>query len=205
MKTMTLRIAAILILPAGLLAVAGCKSAPPNPLAHHGSPTLAGGLPVVDTFTEKVAVTSIVPGDRKLALRTRKGNTINCKAAPQVTNFSQLQVGDNVQATITDAVAIFPLKAVQPPSAGPGVEVAGPAAGQPGSVVLQTTDARARVTKIDRSYRLLTVEYANGGTKDFKVPVPRATLKKVQKGDEVMVRATEPLAIQIEPSVAPEG
>jgi hypothetical protein len=199
MKTKTLKIAVTVILPAALLALAGCKTAPANPLASQNSPALAGGLPIVHTFCEKAVVTSVVPVERTLVLRSKAGNTITCKAAPQVSNYSQLQAGDRVKATVTDAVAIFDLKEGPLPSAAAGVEVAGSAeAVQPARVVLQTTDTRGKATSVDRSYRLMTVQYADGTSKEFKVPLP-ATLKHVHKGDEVVVRATEPLAIYVKP------
>jgi hypothetical protein len=194
MKTNRIKLAGITLIPAALLALAGCATPPANPLAAQSNPTLAGGLPVVETFTEKAAVTSVVPAHRTLALRSKAGNTTTCKAAPQVADYDQIQAGEQVKATITDAVAIFLAKNGPPPSAGVGVEVAGP---QPGGVVLQTTDSSGKVTKVDPSYRLLTVQYADGSTKQFKVPLPN-TLENVQKGDAVVVRATEPLAIRIE-------
>ena len=156
------------------------------------SPTLAGGMTVVKTFDEKAMVTSVIPVERTLALRSNAGKTITCKAAPQITNFGQLQVGTRVKATITDAVAIFPTKNGPPPSAGPGVAVGGE------SVVLQTQDYSGKATRVDRSYRLLTVQDANGGTKQFKVPLPD-TLKNVLVGDEVVVRTVQPLLIRAEP------
>ena len=196
MKTTTLKLAATVITSMALLALVGCKSAPVNPLATQTSASLVGGMPVLQTFTHKAAVTSMIPEQRTLALRTDAGNTITCKAAPQVSNYSQLQVGERVKATVTDMVALFPVKGGQLPSAGSGIEVAG--AGEPAKVVLQTTDSRGRVTKVDPSYRLLTVEYSNGSTKQFKVPLPY-TLENIKKGDEIVVRASEPLAIRVEP------
>jgi len=199
MKTKTLNITATIVVPTILLCLAGCKSAPVNPLATQTSPTLAGGMPVIQTFKEKVVITSMVASERRLALRTGKGDTITCKAAPQVSNFNQLQVGETVKATITDAVVLFPAKSTELPSAGPGVEISGSAEGAaPSTVVLQTTDSRARAINVDPSYRLLKVEYANGSKKEFKVPLPY-TLENVHKGDEVVVRATEPLAIWVQP------
>ncbi len=194
MNTNTVKLAAITLIPAALLALAGCATPPPNPLAAQTSPTLAGGLPVVETITEKAAVTSVVPAQRTLALRSMAGITTTCKAAFQVANYDQIQIGDQVNATLTDAVAIFLVKNGPPPSAGAGVTVTGT---QPGEVVLQTTDSPGKVTKVDPSYRLLTVKYADGSTKQFKVPLPN-TLENMQKGDAVVVRATEPLVIRIE-------
>ena len=199
MKTKRLKYAATALIPAALPGLAGCGTAPVNPLATQKSPALAGGLPVVETFAQKAQVTSLVPGQRTVALRSEAGNTITCKAAPQVANYSQLQAGDKVKATITDAVAIFLVKNGPPPSAATGVEVAGPAeAGQPASVVLQTADSRAKVIQVDRSYCMLKLDYGKGSTKEFKIPM-RYSLKQVRKGDEVVVRATEPLALRVQP------
>jgi len=77
----------------------------------------------------------------------------------------------------------------------PGVTVVGaPESGQPASVVLATMDVRAKVLSVDHSYRLLRLEYADGSRKEYKVALPD-TLENVEKGDEVVVRTTEPLAI----------
>ena len=194
MKTKTLKFAVTTLIPTALLGLAGCGTAPVNPLAAHNSPALAGGLPVIERFDQKAQVTSLVPEQRTVALRSKKGNTITCKAAPQVANYSQLRVGDLVKATVTDAVAIYPVKHGPPPSAGAGVEVPG----QPASVVLQTADSKAKVFQVDPSYRMLKLDYGNGFMKEFKIPM-RYKLKGVRKGDEVVVRATEPLALRVQP------
>ena len=66
------------------------------------------------------------------------------------------------------------------------------------SGALPTTDSRARVFQVDRSYRMLKLDYGNGYKKEFKIPM-RYKLKDVRPGDEVVVRATEPLALRVEP------
>jgi hypothetical protein len=199
MSSKPLTFATTLILPAALLTLAGCATPPANPLATQSSPTLAGGLPVLKTVTEKAVVVSVVPAERTLALRSKAGTTTTAKAAPQVSNYGQFQAGERVKATVTKAAAIFLVKNGPPPSAGAGVVVAGPAeAGQAAAVTLATTDSPGKAIKVDPSYRLMTVEYADATTKEFKVPLPN-TLENVQKGDAVVVRTTEPLAIQVEP------
>ena len=69
-------------------------------------------------------------------------------------------------------------------------------AGSP-EVVLETKDYRARIAQIDISYRLWTLEYSDGSRKDFKTPLG-VSLEHVQKGDDVVVRATETLAIGLQ-------
>ena len=195
MKTKILKCAATVLIPAALLALSGCQTPPANPLATQSSPSLAGGMTVVNTSREKAVVTDFVPAKSTLALRSSAGTTTRCKVAPEVVNLSQIQVGEKVKATVTDATAIFLVKNGPPPSPGAGVTVTGSAEpGQPASVVLETTDSQAKVINVDRSYRLLKLQYADGSRKEYKVALPD-TLLGVQKGDEAVVRTTEPLAI----------
>ena len=195
MKTKTLKLAMTLLVPAAWLGLAGCKTPPANPLATQDCPSLAGGRMVIQTSREKAVVTSLAANKSELALRCSVGTTTRCKVAPQVENLTQLQVGEKVEATLSDAVAIFLVKNGPPPDAGAGVTVTGSAeAGRPGSVVLLTTDSRAKVINVDRSYRLLKLEYADGSRKEYKVKMPD-TLENVAKGDEAVVRTLEPLAI----------
>jgi hypothetical protein len=195
MKTKLLKFTATLIIPAVLLGLVGCKAPPANPLATQSSPSLAGGKTVVNTSREKAVVTDLVPAKSTLTLRSSAGTTTRCKVAPEVANLAQIQVGEKVRATVTDATAIFLVKNGPPPGPGASVTVPGSAeAGQPASVVLETTDSRAKVINVDRSYRLLKLQYADGSRKEYKVALPD-TLLGVQNGDEAVVRTTEPLAI----------
>ncbi len=199
MKARPLKFAATALLPAALLALTGCGTTPPNPLAFQASSTLAGGITIAETHDTKAVVDSIILSQRMLALRGEDGVTVRCKAAPQVSNFEQLQIGERVKATITDAAAIFPVKNGPPPSVEAGVAVAGSIeGGRTANVVLHALDYRARVTSLDVSYRLLTLEYAVGTTKTFKTPLG-VRVEHLQKGDEVVVRTTDPLAICVEP------
>lgn len=196
MKTKAIKHLAATLVPAALLALIGCKTPPPNPLATQASPSLKGARIILQTSHEKAVVTELVPGKSQLTLRSSAGATTRCKIAPEVENLNQIQVGAKVKATLSDVLAVFLLKNGTPPGAGAGVTVTTGTSlsGQAASVVLQTTDARAKVLIVDRSYRLLKLEYEDGSKKEYKFPLPD-TLENIQKGDEALVRTTEPLAI----------
>jgi len=51
----------------------------------------------------------------------------------------------------------------------------------------ESTDMKARVILVDRSYRLLEVMYEDGHTQSFKIPLPD-TMDTVTRGDNVLVR-----------------
>jgi hypothetical protein len=195
MNTNAFKGVATTLIPAALLALSGCGTPPVNPLATQNSPSFAGGRTVIQTYSAKGVVTDVVPAKRGLGIRASSGTTTSCKVAPEVADFSQVQTGSRVKACLTDEVAIFLVKNGPPPSAGAGVAVTGAAeAGQPASVVLLTTDSHAKVINVDRSYRLLKLQFDDGSRKEYKVALPD-TLLDVQKGDEAIVRITEPLAI----------
>ena len=61
-------------------------------------------------------------------------------------------------------------------------------------VWINDLDRRLEWNDKARSYRLLKLEYEDGRTKEYKFPLPD-TLENIQKGDEALVRTTEPLAI----------
>jgi hypothetical protein len=195
MKTKTLNCTVITLIPIISLALTGCGTPPVNPLATQQLPSLAGGRVVIQTSHEQAEVTEVLPDQGNLALRSSEGATIRCKAAPQVVNLGQIQVGEIVKATLSEAVAIYLVKDGPPPNAGEGVTLTGPVEAEPRrSVVLMTTDSHAKVYNVDRSYRLLRLEYPDGSRKEYKVALPD-TLENIEKGDEAVVRTTEPLAI----------
>ncbi len=194
MKTKAIKHLSATFVPAALLALTACKT-PSNPLATQTSQSLTGARTLVETSHQKAVVTELLPGNGELALRSSTGATTRCKIAPAIENLNQIQVGTKVKATLSDEVAVFLLKNGTPPSAVAGVVLTGAApGGQVAHVVLRTTDARAKVLNVDRSYRLLKLEYEDGSTKEYKFPLPDM-LENIQKGDEALVRTTEPLAI----------
>jgi len=195
MKTKTRKSLAATLGPAALLALIGCKTPPPNPLATQTSPSLMGTRMVLQTSHQKAEVTELAPGKSDLTLRSSAGTTMRCKIAPEVNNLSRIHVGAKVKVTLSEAVAVFLLRNGVPPSAGEGVTVTGTApSGRAAPVVLQTTDTQAKIFKVDRSYRLLKLEYADGSRKEYKFPLSD-TLENIQKGDEALVRTTQPLVI----------
>ena len=73
----------------------------------------------------------------------------------------------------------------------------------PGGVIVNTTELTARVTAIDTTNRTVTLVGPEGNTRTLKVG-PDVDLTKAQPGDNVVVRYTETLKIQVErPANAP--
>ena len=184
--------------PIAARTLAGCWTPPQILNQPDGAPSLVGGMTFEETATTTATVQSIDADQRQLVLLRNDGSSVTYKAGPQVINFDQIKTGDKVKATVADAIAIFLVKNGPLPSAGQGVVVGRAAKGaMPGGVVLTTQDFSARVIRVDPSYRLLTLEFTDGKIKTFKIPLP-FTLQNVRKGDDIVVRSTQTLAVHVE-------
>ncbi|MCU0788215.1 MAG: hypothetical protein MUC91_08505, partial [Verrucomicrobia bacterium] len=60
------------------------------------------GAMIVDTFTTTATVTAINTADRKVTLKTPNGHKTTYKCGPDMVNFSQIAVGDQVKATVSE-------------------------------------------------------------------------------------------------------
>jgi hypothetical protein len=197
--------AALALVPSILLIITSCSSSS-NP-THTGLVTSGaayetraelGGAVVVDSITTTDTVVAIDAATRKIELKHPDGRITAYKAGPNVVNFDQIKVGDEVKANAPGESAIFLVRNGPLPAAGAGVIVTGAAKGDvPAGMLLATRDFSARVIAADRSYRMLTLEYLDGKTKTFKVPLP-FTLENAQKGDDAVVRTTETVAVRMD-------
>ena len=66
----------------------------------------ADGAIIVDTFTTTATVTGINADKREVMLVAPDGRRATYKAGPDMVNFSQLQVGDQVTAVLSEEVAV---------------------------------------------------------------------------------------------------
>lgn len=189
------------LMPAVVITLSGCWTPPPANIASPtGNPGLVGAILVQETLNTTTEVLSVIPAQRKVVIRGPGGVSLTCKAGPQVANFNELQAGDKVKAIVADEFALFLVKKGPVPSAGAGIAVGEEGkGGLPSGIVLETKDVTARVKSYDSSYRLLSLEYSNGQTKDFKLAL-HSTIGEVKKGDEVVVRSAESMAVRLEKS-----
>jgi hypothetical protein len=198
MKTSLVKLTPFLLLPA-LLLLAGCWTNPYILKPATGDPAFAGSMVVVDSYDAKAAVESINQDSRQIVLKYDDGSTTTNIAGPEVVNFDKISAGDTVKARIGEEIGIFLVKNGPLPATTTGVLIQGAAKGaNPAGVMVTTIDMSARVIMADRSYRMLTLKYANGQVKTFKVPLP-FTLEHVAVGDDVVLRATQTIALRLVP------
>jgi hypothetical protein len=212
---MKLHTTAILVLvPAAILTLSGCSSEPKEQGTSSGfseldqskgqsSTTVAvrpgepGGT-VVQTYQETATVTEIDKAARKLTLQAPDGTKVTVKAGPEVVNFDQIQVGDQVKAKVTEQLVIFVRKSGEASPEGQVTTVAlAPVGAKPGVTMADTEETTAKVTAIDLKDHKATVQFQDGTFKTFKVRED-VDLTKRSVGEEVVIRSTQAVAISVE-------
>ncbi len=199
MKRNTLQWTSAALLPAALLALTSCSSTPkiePTTTAvyQQGVP---GGI-IVETYKNTATVTAIDTANRKVTLVTPDGRKETFKAGPEVVNFDQIRVGDQVKATLAQQLVVYMAKDNPPASDGEAALVAlAPKGAKPGGLMANTVQVIAKVTAIDLKHHKATLRFPDGTTKTVEVRKD-VDLTQRQVGEEVVIRCTEAIAVTVE-------
>jgi Cu/Ag efflux protein CusF len=157
-----------------------------------------GGVIATETTTATATVQAVDRAKRTVTLRSPDGTTSIYKVPKEAVNFDEIKVGDQVKATLVESLAVVIRKADEPPGAGERQMVAlAPKGAKPGGIIVDTALLTARVTAVDTAHRTVTLVGPAGQTRTLKVG-PNVDLTKVQRGDNVVVRYTEALALLVE-------
>jgi len=183
------------LLPAALLTFTSCSTTGGD--EEIVAVETADGAAIVETFKTTATVTAIDAATRKVTLTMAGGKRTTVKCGPQVVNFSQIQVNDHLNVTITEELAVF-LSKGNPPSAAAAVGVAiAPIGAKPGAIIADTVQITAKITAINAQTRKVTFALPDGSTKTVAVG-KQVNLSGLQAGDDVTVQHTEALAITVE-------
>ena len=204
MKQITQKLIASAIVPAALLTLAACSSdsKPPAPKAETSGATIVqpgvpGGI-VVETYTMTANVVHIDGPGREVILATPDGKRQGVKCGPEVVNFDQIRVGDQLKVTVAEEVAVYMASDAEPASTGGGALVAlAPKGAKPGGVMAATVQVTATVTAIDLGHHKATLTFADGSTKTVAVRHD-VDLTKRKVGEKVVIRKTEAMALSVE-------
>jgi len=195
MKHQTLKWAAATLLPAVILAFTSCSIMEGNEeVAAIETPN---GAIIVETFTTSAKVSAIDAAKRKLTLVFPDGKKTTYKCGPDVVNFPQIQVGDQVNAKLTEEAAIF-IGSGAPPSdiAGAGVALA-PVGYKPEGEFVETEQVTAKVTAVDAKHHKVTLQFADGTSKKVTVG-KKVNLSAVPVGTDVTVQVSDGLALSVD-------
>jgi hypothetical protein len=160
-------------------------------------PGEAGGM-MVDTYKQTATVMGIDKATRTVTMVTKEGAKFNYKAGPEVMNFNQIEVGDQVNAVLAEQLVVFARKPGEPSGDGAAsVLVAAPLGAKPGVFTANTVEITAKVKSIDIKKQKATLIFPDGKSKTFKAR-PDVDLTKYAVGDEVVFRTTEAMAVSVE-------
>ena len=199
MKTHPLNLAALVLITAALLGLSACSSTPEG----HGVTVVAAekGVPggiMVDTFRLTATVTGIDAANRKVTLVTPDGKKTTVKAAPEVINFDQIHVSDQLKLTVTEELVVSLAKPGAASRDGAASLVAlAPVGAKPGALMADTVQITAKVTAIDLKRHKATLQFPDGTTHTVAVRKD-VDLTQRRVGEEVVIRSTETFAILVE-------
>jgi hypothetical protein len=195
MKLTILKCTTFTFLPAAMLAFTSCSSR--DATEEVAAIETPDGAIIVDTVTSTATVTGIDAAKRKVTLVSPGGQKTTYKCGPEVVNFPQIQVGDQVKATVTEEAAIF-IGSGAPPSdvSGTGVAIA-PVGYKPAGELVDTMQVTAKVTSIDTKKHKVTLQFDDGSSKTVKVG-KKVNLAAVPVGTDVTIQASEGLAISVQ-------
>jgi len=161
------------LLTAGIaISLSGCWTAPSAGVRPPGEPrVIAGGVEVVGV-ADFVKVESVDRDARILGLRVA-GVPLFYGIGPRVRHWSDVQAGDEVRATLEEVLTVYV------PSPGDKAD---------------SPDAHVLVA--DPSYRLLKLQYANGGTATFKVALG-VGMNGIGAGDAVKIHPVDVIGLRL--------
>ncbi len=173
------------------------------PATAQSTSTMMGSAPGkvgVGQITNVTAtITAIDKAKRDVTLKGPQGNEITVTAGPEVKNFDQLKVGDQVDMKYAEAVTMELKK-------GGGMivqrtEQTGEAGAKPGAapagLMGREVTIVADVVAVDAAKQTITLK-GPVHTIDLRVDDP-AQFKRIAKGDQVEAKFTQALAISVEP------
>jgi hypothetical protein len=146
------------------------------------------------------AITAIDPATRSITLKGSEGKEVTVTAGPQVKNFAQMKVGDQVNVAYTEALTVELKK-----GGGKAVartEQAGAAGAKPGDrpagLVGRQVTVVADVVDVDAATQTITLRGPQR-TVELKVRDPEQ-FKLIAKGDQVEATYTEAVAVEVAPA-----
>ena len=152
----------------------------------------------VETTRLEATVTAIDTAKRKVALVTRKGEKFTVNPGPEVENFDQIRIGDQLKVAFTEEITVRMAKPGEKPEDGGEAEFEfAPRGSKPGVMTSETYQVVATVTAIDLKKRKATLQFQDGTTKKFDVRKD-VDLTRHKAGEKVVIRGKETFSIKVE-------
>ena len=164
-----------------------------------GAAAMAEGVPggvVVQTSKLTATVAAMDRATRRVTLISPAGIKQTVKAGPEVINFDQIRVGDQLNLVVTEELVVA-MGGQADMDGGAAVVALAPKGAKPGGVLAETVQVTATVTALDAAKRTATLQFEDGSTRT--VPVRSdVDLGKRKVGEKVRFQITESVALSVD-------
>jgi Cu/Ag efflux protein CusF len=193
-----MKIKSLLLLPAILATFVSCTTIQAETDTQTKIKEGVPGGEVVQTTRITATVTAIDAAKRKITFVTPNDEKLVLKAGPEVANFDQIRIGDQLKVTLTEKVLVRMAKPGEKTAdTGAGLIGLAPIGAKPGLLTAEVQQATGTVTKIDLKKHKVTLQFADGSTETVAVRKD-VDLTKHQVGEKVVIEVSEAFAILIE-------
>ncbi|NJM54698.1 MAG: copper-binding protein [Verrucomicrobiae bacterium] len=153
-----------------------------------------GGV-FVETLEISAKIAAIDKASRKVTLISEDGIKQVVKVGPEVINFDQIRVGDQLKVELTEELVVQ-IGGKDDVSGGAALVALAPKGAKPGGLVAEAVQVIGTITAIDTDGRTAMLKFEDGTTKTFPVR-DDVDLAGRKVGDKVVFRVTEVIATSV--------
>lgn len=175
----------------------GCANEPPAPIAREEKIELTASVEALDRET------------RMVSLRSAEGRSATVYAGPDVRNFDQISVGDQVVVTFYAAIGA---EVTKPDQATTGVQHEGAMlraaeGARPAGAVAEMLTTTVEIDSVDASMNTVTFRRPDGLVRVLAIEDPKAQafIRELKRGDRVTVTYMEAIAVSVRPVARSSG
>jgi hypothetical protein len=170
---------------------AGCAGEPPAPISREERTDLTATVEAIDRDTRMVSL--VGTGGRKATVY----------AGPDVRNFDQINVGDQVVVSFFAAIGA---QVTKPEDAAEGVQREGAMlraaeGARPAGAVAEMLTTTVEIDSVDTSLNTVSFRRPDGLTRVLAIEDPKAQafIRQLKRGDKVTVTYMEAVAVSVRP------
>jgi len=155
------------------------------------------GKVVVEVMKLTGTVKAVDPQNKTVTVEGSGGKTVTVNAE-NARNLDQVKVGDKVNLRYTEELALFVQKSDAQPSAMQTDMVAlAPKGERPAGMMARTVEVTGSVESINTKKRTVSVKGPAGNVRTFHVDKAVKNFDQIKKGDQVVLRVTEAVALSV--------
>ena len=156
------------------------------------------GIDAVEVVKATATVEKIDLKTRKVTLVFDDGKKKTYKVDNRVQNLAQVKVGDHLEMSFTEEIAIVVGKSNESPGAASSEQVSvAPTGDKPGVVMVNTSAVSAQIVSVDAPNHRVTLLDPDGKKKTIKVSKKVTNLDTLKAGETVDMLMTDSTVIDI--------